>query len=57
MTAENEKKETFDFRNQVGIQKALLNFGDYGKLHRIVLYCLLFTAKTGCDAIKNKRHL
>jgi len=21
-----------------------------------VLYCLLFTAKTGCDAIKNKRH-
>jgi len=23
----------------------------------IVLYCLLFTAKTRCDAIKNKRHL
>ena len=22
-----------------------------------VLYCLLFTAKNGCDAIKNKRHL
>jgi len=21
------------------------------------LYCLLFTAKTGCDAIKSKRHL
>ena len=28
-----------------------------GQHNCIVLYCLLFTAKTGCDAIKNKCHL